>query len=225
MLGEKGVETMSDAWNREVKQAFLNAQDQVLPGPDCPSPDLIWACATALETSRQKRELLEHTATCPACAGVWRLATAIAEEVPEVQPDGAKVQPKKPYRPFLWSAAVAAMFLVFLLSMPLTNQIPSYRLEPQSPIQSSTPAVLDRNHCLLQWTVTGEETMVHYKILVSTADLEPLISAEDLTETRFMVPASTIANIPKDGQILWRVTAISSDGRQLLSETFINQLN
>lgn len=193
------------------------------PREDCPDPDKIWAASRGEAGGALSRALLDHAATCDACAEAWRLAHEVGASLPaSAAPAGAR-----PLRLGWAAAAVAAVAVAAVLLPPLLRRDegpPVFRREAGLAIRSLVPEATPfaRDAILLRWTPGPEGTL--YDLSVASDRLEPLYEAKGLVEAAHAVPPSAVVEVPSGGRILWRVQARAPDGERGASPTFFARI-
>ena len=198
----------------------LRAQtDDARPTADCPEPEEIWRAARGELSAKRSRALLRHATTCGACLEAWCLAREIAR-------DELPWRARLGRRWLLGGLVAAAALAVFLVGPRLTRQptAPIYREDSAAPVRSLIPAdrSLPRDACLLRWTPGPAGAT--YRLEVATARGGVLESLRGLTDAEHLVPAEQLEQVPSGDQLLWRVTTMYPDGREVSSVTFLNEL-
>ena len=209
-----------------LRRAFAASADET-PDPDaCPDADLLWAATRRELDAEQTLELIEHTASCPACAEAWRLARDLADSHGER--DGANGRTLSMAHRFRRAAplvglAAAAMLAVVLGRPTRSPDPPEMRAGDTVEIRSLVPddRVLPRDRCLLQWT--GIEG-ARYSVLVSGPDLVPVAQVEDLEQPRLLIPRESLVGLGPGTRLYWQVQAILDDGTTKSSKTFVGRL-
>jgi len=217
---------MSDDLER-LRDAFLSLADRSRSSESCPPAEMVWDGATGRLTARRTRRLVDHLATCPACAEAWRLAREAAEGT-EQQPDA---RPRGSWAGWLGGAvAVAAAAVVLVVVAPVardwwrTRSAADVYRGDTSEIKALTAEQppLRREHAVLRWTSPGDGA--RYVVRISMADLTPLTTAGDLRVSEYIIPASSLANVPSGSTIFWQVDATLRDGRTVTSPTFLARI-
>lgn len=211
-----------------LRERFLSRAGEA-PGGRCPAVERIWAAAGDELPHGEFRDLVEHAASCPACAAAWRLARDLATEdrpaeAPAPIPE-ARTEPVWRWRRFApVAAAAAAIALVAVLVAYRAPWRPApvspYRTQKAATIRSLIPddAVLSRRDCALRWSPGPAGAT--YNVRVTDADLAPLASAVRLDREQFAVPEAALARVASGQRILWQVVAVLPGGREVVSPTF-----
>jgi len=189
------------------------------PAPEaCPPAERFLVAVRGELPPGELRELVEHVASCPACAEDWRLAVAL--EQPEAHVPEAAYSPvailghHRFRRSAAWcaSAAAAALFLALLLPQ-LHNDRATWRGAKDGPKLMSLETC-SRESCVLRWSEMRGAT---YDLEVRTAAGQSVVEAARLNATQYRIPADRLAAIPAGAELTWRVTANLTDGRRLSS--------
>jgi hypothetical protein len=200
------------------------------PEPEaCPPSDRIWLAVRGELPPAELRGILDHVATCSACAEDWRIAMAFEEE------SRAIVVPAPPsrfgmraLRPYLVAAAlVVATATGYLMNQPPIHQpkapvqVAVTRGDEHVEIQSLLPKdheVLSRDHFVLRWT--PDPRAESYTLSVTTSVMDPLFDKEGITETSFKVPADALKGLRSGAKVNWNVIPVFPDGSQAPGTTF-----
>lgn len=214
-----------------LRAAF--AAPDAAPAPEsCPSPETIWSAVLGELPPQQLREVLDHVASCAACAEDWRLAADLnrqqAAETATVP--GKVIQGRFGWRSLYTAAAVAAALLigvsVYRANEVAPGQAPAYREAeaPNAGIRSLLPSgeALPRQGAVLRWSPLPGA--VSYDVEVSTEDLQPVAAAKGQTTAEYRLPESALAALPPGTRLLWRVDAVHADGSRESSQTFTTPL-
>jgi hypothetical protein len=197
------------------------------PAPEtCPAAETIWAAVRGELPANQIREVVEHTALCPACAEDWRLGVEVDRQTSTAAT--AKLAPVVRGRFRRWQPIAAAAALAACLAaviglqsddVRLPGREPVYREAEGTAIRSLLPGeTLARREAVLRWSpLPGASS---YAVLVSTEDLRVVAEAEGLAAAQFQVPASALAGRPAGTRLFWRVDAVLADGSRRSSPTF-----
>ena len=207
-----------------LRTAFA-APAAAAPEPEsCPAPETIWAAVRG-ELPRELREVVEHTASCEACAEDWRLAAELVRQEAAADSAPGKVLQGRfgRWRPLMAAAALAAGLLV-AVGIYRTGGFgpgqPTYREAESETIHSLLPAdqALPRQGAALRWSpVPGAES---YDVRISTEDLRLVLTAQGLKAPSYSIPESALASLPPGSKLLWQVEAAFPDGSRRSSPTF-----
>ncbi len=203
-----------------LRRAFVHCPDAG-SAHDLPKAERIWDAVQGKVGPEEIAALADMTLTQPEIAREWRLARELSQAR-----SGPRVVSiwRRRMAPVLAAAAVFVMALVPLLWHQVTNHDPVYRGVDVRELRSelSEGGGLSRDDCILRWTDLGDDAV--YSVTVMTADLEALVQAEGLKRPEVRVPAQALAAIGEGDRILWRVEAVSPDGRTLSSKTFVQSV-
>ncbi len=192
----------------------------------CPDPGRLWEAARGEAGGGEVRQVIEHTATCGACAEAWRLAREIGPAAEESDPRRSDLRPAyQPWRVVSWGAGAAAAMVLLVVGLQWRNPA-----EPAPPVvlrgaetavvQSLVPqgATLPRRDFVLRWE--GPEG-ARYHLQVNTEDLMTVVAeAWDLEATEYRVAEESLAAVPSGSRLYWLLEARLSDGKTATPETF-----
>jgi hypothetical protein len=225
--------TMDDQELASLRRAFA-ADSQPAEPALCPAPEKIWDAAHGALPTDEVREIVQHTATCAACAEDWRLARVLLEqqqekETPAALPAALPFAPRRRSLRGLYSwglAAAAALALTVVGVQWLQKPQPGavYRENEQAVLHSQVAEgqALPRDSFRLKWSAPAAGAGVTYGIQVSTEDLRPVASAEGLKTPEYQVPAAALAGLPAGAKLLWKVEAdLPESSGHLTSATFV----
>jgi hypothetical protein len=198
------------------------------PEPEaCPPSDRIWLAVRGELPPDELREIVDHIATCPACAEDWRIAMAFEEEsrgdvpVPAPAPRSFVAT----VRQRAWMAIAASVLVAFIgfQGFHFFQPKPEYRGGDETGIQSLVEGPsLPRDAFILRWTpVAGAEA---YNLEVMTVGLDHLYSAEGLTTTTCQIPPASLARLRSGDKVHWMVTPVGRDGGLLQGLTITTTL-
>ncbi len=218
-------------WERRVHAALVHASDGAPPpSVDSPSPAAIWDAVVGELPPRQTQEVLDAALRSPAAYAELRLALALAAELSVVEQSDVLAPATKP--PTHWSSrwapvtlAVAAALIATIALRPgtrATAPMPgaSYR-DGETPVVRATvahEARLPRDAFVLSWHAQDD---ARYTVTVSTDSAQLLLRRSGLSKPRLTVPAAALEDLPAGTRVLWRVEAVSRDGVQSRSPTFV----
>jgi hypothetical protein len=203
-----------------LRAAFAAASETARPRQDCPDPGRLWDAAHGALEPADTRALVDHTATCPACAEAWRLAAAIEDEA-AARP--AQVTPIRPRarRVWMWpaAAAIAAAAVTIVIVRSGREEVPGYRDGTTAPIDALVPETVPqpRDALVLRWR--GGPDGARWDVRVMTNELALVHRASDLAEAEHRVPPDALAELPAGTTLLWQVEARIASGR-VSSRTF-----
>ncbi len=208
-----------------LRQAFLAPPEHATSG-DCPSSESIWkAVAGDLDAAALAR-VLDHTATCSACAESWRMARAIGNEA-GVHPSGkVRLFPQR-RRALVWGAVAATVVLAFFV-VPTLDERPVPPVEFRDPSRVQIESLLDesvavaRDGVVLRWSGGPDGTL--YTVEVANADLFVLVRSEPLEATEYAIPVMMLDTVPDGATLYWRVDAVLPDSTAVSSGTFLLRL-
>ena len=211
-----------------LRRAFAADADDTPEPERCPEPDRIWAAAHGALTAGERHEVIDHTASCSACAEAWRLAREVgrAAEEPATVAGGRVLAMGHRFRRIVAPLAglAAAAVLLLVVGLPRDHPAPpEFRAGEAAAIRSLLPVdePLARDHCLLRWS---EVEGARYSVLVSDVRLAVVAQAQDLEQSEFQVPSESLAGLGAGAELYWRVEAVQPDGSSVSSETFVSQL-
>jgi len=208
-----------------MREAFASLGETAPPGDGCPTPEQIWDAATG-ETSSQElvHTLIEHTASCPACAEDWRLARGLRS----VSQESSIASPRTRHRAnrLRWLVAAAAFVLLFATALPLHRWL----TRPDRPAVRGTFGEifslvaegerLPRERCLLRWSPGPPGTSFRLRVL--TDDARELVAVDGVDQPEYLIEEESLLALPSGARLLWRVEATLPEGRHLVSPTFMN---
>jgi putative zinc finger protein len=208
-------------------RAAFTAPAAAAPDPEsCPAPEKIWEAVRGELPPAELRQVVEHTASCAACAEDWRLAAELGRQsaAATVTAPGKVLQGRfGRWRPLAAAAALAAGLLL-VVGVYRTGILgpgqPTYREAGSEAIRSLVPEdqALPRQGAVLRWSpVPGAES---YDVRISTEDLRLVLTAQSLKAASYPVPESALAGLPPGSKLLWQVDAVLPDGTRRTSETF-----
>lgn len=210
----------------KLRRAFASLSQPAPEPAACPPPEKIWEAVRGELPPREIRQIVEHTAACPACAEDWRLAAALQrpETASNVIPAADRFSAGRRLRN--WGLAAAAVLALAVVGVQWIQKEPSltYRGD-EAAIHSliEEGQGLPRNEFLLRWSAP-ETPGATYDVEVSTEDLRVIASGDDLREPRFLVPAHALAGLPPGARLLWKVDAELPQGERVSSPTFVTNV-
>ena len=190
----------------------------------------IWLAVSGVLPPEERRELVERTATDPACAEAWRVAHEMwqasqAAAAAAVAP--AAVAPARAIRwtsPWLAAAAVLLLGTVGLVTLRYQTAGDEFRASPGYVVESLVPAdvALPRDGFRLRWTPGPEGS--RYEVRLTTEDLRVLATAVGLAAPELVVEPASLSSLPSGASVLWQVDASLPNGERVTSSTFITRL-
>lgn len=210
-----------------LRAAFQVAGEPAANPETCPRPEAILQAVEGELSATELRAVVEHTASCAACAEDWRIAAAYVREL------GAQRVPRVATTPPSWrrwalaaAAAVAtvAVGLAWFEGPNPAYRDPVYRDHRPAALRSlvAEGAALPADAFVLRWEAVPGATA--YEVQILTEALDPVTSAKELAAPEIRIPASSLAALPSGSLLYWQVTARQGDGSRLVSPTFAVRL-
>lgn len=197
-----------------LRQAFAALSRDAVPAEDCPPAERLWDAARGLAEpgAGGVRELIEHLATCGACAETWRLAREL-----EPAASAAEVRPASPpwWRQSVWTVAAAALVVLVLgLSWRQPADRPADTVRGAAPEQilriPADGGRLSRRDPVLRWQASENAT---YDLLVMTEDMdETLVEVYDLEFAEYRIPAEKLRRVRVGAVLYWYVEVKTPQG-------------
>jgi hypothetical protein len=194
----------------------------------CPPSDRIWLAVRGELPPDELRGIVDHIATCSACAEDWRIAMVFEEESRAVVP-----APPLPLRTKTVTVrhrawmAIAASILVAVVGFQLRQpKVPEQEAIDRggvpTGVQSLVTEPLPRDAFVLRWKASP--VAESYNLQVSTIGYDPLFQADGLTSTKCRVPAESLTRMRSGDKVLWAVTPVARGGDLLPLQTFQTSL-
>lgn len=209
----------------------------------CPAPDVLWAAAAGELPPAERRQVIDHTSRCAACAEDFRIAAEMVRASPAAAPAAAHAAEAAAApapsasgkgiagrwgfspaerRPQRWLyAALAATLLLGVLAAGLWKslQAPEVQRGDDAEIVSRLGEAprLPREDVLLRWKGPAG---ARYVVVVTTPELLVVDQQHDLAAESYRVPPEKLAGLPPGAAIDWRVEGVLPDGRRLSSPLF-----
>ncbi|HYU33852.1 MAG TPA: zf-HC2 domain-containing protein [Thermoanaerobaculia bacterium] len=208
----------------KLRRAF-GSLSQPAPAPAaCPPPEKVWEAVRGELPPGEIRQIVEHTAVCPACAEDWRLAVALQRPEGAVNVIPAAHRFTAAQRLRNWGLAAAAVLALAVVGVEWAqhSDVGTYRGQ-EATVHSLVEEgqSLPRNQFLLRWSAP-ETPGATYDVKVSTEDdLRVIASGDDLREPQLLVPESALAGLPSGARVLWNVDAELPQGEHVRSATFV----
>jgi hypothetical protein len=211
----------------DLHRAFTAPGSHAPRPEECPTPETIWAAVHGALPPRELRDVVDHTATCGACAEDWRFAIETEADAPPIP---IVVVPAPAVRPLLFPRrrarfipliAAAAAIVLLVVGWPLFHHVeaPSVLRGGGHVISRlAERPVLPRENCLLLWSGPPYAT---YDVEVLTQMGVPLFSKRGIPDTELQVPEASLAGIRSGTSIDWKVTARVHGEVSHLSSTFM----
>lgn len=221
---------MSERYDlNRLRAAFAQPDDP--PHPDqCPADSDIWEAVHGKLPPSGLREIVEHLASCSACAESWRMALAL-ERPTEVEATPAENLPPRllVLRRRWWrvsgglAAAAAALFaLVIGFHGGRRGEAPMViaqrgAVETRTAVRWLTPdeSTLPRSGARLRWLGPPGAT---YDLTVELIDERggtkpvPIAAARSLAATEYTVPGSELVKVPAGALLHVTLTVHLPDG-------------
>ncbi len=211
----------------DLHRAFTTPGGHAPRPEECPDPETIWAAVHGALPPRELRDVVDHTATCGACAEDWRFAVEADRDEPvevDVRPtlvipavgaitaieetagSLASLFPSRRAR-FIPLVAAAASIVLLVVGWPFLHhdQGPSVSRGGGHVVSRlAERPVLPRENCLLLWSGPPGAT---YDVEILTQMGDPLFSKRGIPDTELRVPEASLAGVRSGTSIDWKVTA------------------
>ncbi|HEU4780459.1 MAG TPA: hypothetical protein VFS58_11310 [Steroidobacteraceae bacterium] len=197
-----------------LARAFAARSQSPAALTQCPDSDLLFEAASGALDHGRRMKIVDHVTQCAECAMAWRLAMDLGAR-PTARANNSWTPRLALAASVVVAAGLAAHFLI-----PVKDQQPQYRQPADSSAPTSlTAEKLARDRFLLQWSAGPAGSS--YTLRLSTTQLAPLFFEQDITTSRFLVPASVLTNVESGQQLLWQVEIRLPDGRRVVSDTYL----
>jgi hypothetical protein len=207
-----------------VRMRELLRDRAVAGGGDPVAPERLMRLLDGELSPEEAKALADRIAGEPELALELRITAALREQRDAEAANAPAPATARSRRP-LWTAlgAVAAALAVFWLTRPPqldpveSTEIRAAALDPSlRPVASG--GSLPRDAFELKWT--GGPLGATFEVFVTTPDLVSVYRAYDLSSPRVVVPARALQAQPSGARLLWRVIAVSPNGRRASSAAF-----
>ena len=221
MIDDKGE-------HETLREAFRSLATDALPTDECPEPEKLWDGLAGKLPPDELRDVVDHTASCAACAESWRIGLEIeGEGIGESEVREERAASARPW----WSWAAVAAILVGVVGISQIGER-TERGELRNPSVSGSGIVslvgeetpLSTDACVLAWSLEAPGEVARYEINVMTEDLRPVSDARNLESPSYRVPESDLASLAPGTRLLWQVEAVLAEGGRVKSETFSVEL-
>jgi len=235
--------------DKTLQEAFASLADGARPGDACPLPERIWAAIEGEIPVDERRELIDHIATCPSCAEDWRAAYRMGARPPAWWKLSMRGVPKRLHLPRMprWvsqaaliaTAALVVAVLVPLVQMDGPKPIASERVASDLDLNAwldeeaafrgdrkiemvlPTTGVLTRENCWLRWSPLDGAL---YDLTVRTKSDELIVKVQALETAEYQLQAETLKKIDSGGVLVWFVDATLPSGQHISSSAFASKL-
>ena len=220
-----------DEADASLRAAFRARTSRTAPAGDHVPAEDLWSAVRGELSADERRAIVDHTASCAACAEAWRLAMEvtpdpIAAAAPAARPAWTAFRWPATFAPLAAAAAlvVAVGAGVWLSRAPEPATAPGFR-GGEAPVVRSLVGddeALGREHALLRWSAGPEGS--RYDVRVTTESLQVVADIEGLAEPALLVPSAALSSLPPGSRLLWRVEVVGPDGERAASPTFVTRL-
>lgn len=231
------------------REAFQATGEGRKPGEVCPEPEKIWAAVRLELPEAERRGVVDHTATCAACAEDWRIAWSFVTEEQSHAGQGDVVA--GPWRRHLPQLTAAAALLALAVGVGVVLERPGFEAfrgssapveasrgevstesggevfrgeAPPAAAHSLLPpgAALPRQNLELRWSEGPPGS--RYEVRVMTETLETVATGKDLTRPHYRVPPEAVEGLSSGDLLLWQVDTFAREGSVTTSATFTNAI-
>ncbi len=211
-----------------MQRAWRSLSAGAVAQDSCPEPGRLWEAARGEAGAGEVRWVIEHTATCGACAEAWRLAVEIGPATGEAADRRSDLRPPHPpWRVASWATAAAAAVVLAVVGLqwrdPVAPAPPVLRGAETAAVRSLVPeeTILPLSDFVLRWQ--GPEG-ARYELSVSREEGTTVAQAWELEAAEYRVPEEDLAAVPSGARLLWWVEARLAVGGTSRSETFTVRL-
>jgi len=226
----QGVTTVSEPHGSDERlaEAFRALADSHSTELSEDLRERIWLAVSGVLPPEERRQLVEETASDPACAEAWRIASELwrASQAAAIGGTTAAGPGLSPRWGRYWLTAAVLLLGTAIGVVSLLNRSPGddFRASPGVLVESLVPAdrALPRDAFRLRWTAGPEGS--RYQVRVTTEDLQVLATAADLTTPEFVVDPAVLATLPGGATVFWQVEVSVPNGERLASPTFMTRV-
>lgn len=221
-----------------LREAFASLAEDAECKEDCHDPERIRAAVQGDLPVGERHEIVDHIATCPACAETWRVAHAVfggPAPVPFVDRLRPWLQSPRVYQLGLAGAAV----LILVLAVPGVR-LPDFLGVPGPPMAPSgavaqfrgeitttitADQALLREDCRLSWSIDTDAEVqgVLYTLWIDIGD-ELSKTVRGLEKPEYVIGENDLEDVASGEFLSWSVEAIVPGGERILSDTFETRL-
>ena len=213
-----------------LRTAFQSIDKNSSDPKACPDSVEIWDAQKGVLNPEKTHAIINHTAACAECSEAWRIAVEMT--APQTAMNRKKSSAKIVRLFWVRPAAAIAVAAVLILVLGVQFRSRTESAAPDIPFRDSTAELnirsnlpmsgaLPRDRFVLSWTHNyGDD--VTFDIQVQTEDLNSVTQAMRLTEPKFVVPESALADLPPGTRLLWQVVVRVEDEKVKWSPTFVN---
>ncbi len=216
---------MSQPTDARLRALFRDAPAAAEPREPV-DPDKVWLAVRGQLPRDELDALIDRCAEDPDAALAWRLAADLAADRDHTELAPVPAPANDPRFGFgvprrLWApvALMVAAVLLLLLAPPLLREEPTPGPTLRSgdarlalvPVQGAERG----RDLVLEWSALPEGT--RYTLLITDPGLAPLHRVDGLGTARATVPGAITRGWVAD-RVLWRVEAVTPDGRPVASE-------
>ncbi len=209
-----------------LRAGFQAVGEPAANNESCPQAEAILQAVEGELSPTELRTVVEHTASCAACAEDWRIAAAYVRELgaQTAAPRAATSGWRRWALPAAAAVALVAVGLAWFDGPHPADRDPVYRDQRPAVLRSlvAEGTTLPADAFVLRWEAVPGATA--YEVQILTEALDPVTSAKELAAPELRIPASSLAALPSGSLLYWQVTARQGDGSRLVSPTFAVRL-
>lgn len=223
---------MSDFSDDDLRAAFRSLGDAPQTNSDL-NPNEVWEVVSGGGSTKARRALVDHIATDPEGAWLWRLAQELQTEVQTQTPLPTPISSSKLPLQALWrrvmpplalATSVAGLLFLWREPRPAPNDS-IYRAGSRVEISSRVSEIInyDSDGLILEWGEVKDANS--YSIRVVNVSLEEIWVQDQLLEPKANVPAKNLEENAVEGTLFWQVTAhFHSSMSSIRSQTFVTKI-